>query len=140
MKILIRDNYKMQPDELYCMGLSEKYAKEFVKELNSRPRNDHKYFQVVSDDFKKYLDDENKRVKYRYIGKRIAGDQIYYSMSNNIDDLKEELLNELSFNKNEKIRIVEGYENHYFCYLERSSQALRKILGDSYLGTIEVLY
>ena len=26
MKILIRDNYKMQPDELYCMGLSEKYA------------------------------------------------------------------------------------------------------------------
>ena len=78
MKILLRDNYKIQPDELYCMGLSEKYAKEFVKELNSRPRNDHKYFQVVSDDFKKYLDDENKRVKYRSIGKRIVGDQIYY--------------------------------------------------------------
>ena len=118
----------------------KQYAKEFVKELNSKPRNDHKYFQVVSDDFKKYLDDENKRVKYRYIGKRIVGDQIYYSMSNNIDDLKEELLDKLGFDKNEKIRIVEGYENHYFCYLERSSQALRKILGDSYLGTIEVLY
>ena len=25
MKILLRDNYKIQPDELYCMGLSEKW-------------------------------------------------------------------------------------------------------------------
>ena len=61
-------------------------------------------------------------------------------MNNNIDDLKEELLDKLGFDKNEKIRIVEGYENHYFCYLERSSQALRKILGYLYLGAIEVLY
>lgn len=53
MKILIRDLYKMKPDELFCMGVDEEYANELCKMLNnSSMKMDGKYYQVVSDDFK----------------------------------------------------------------------------------------
>lgn len=57
MKILIRDLYKMKPDELFCMGVDEEYANELCKMLNnSSMKLDGKYYQAVSDDFKIYLD------------------------------------------------------------------------------------
>ena len=56
MKILLRDNYKIQPDKLYCKDLNEDTAKILVRFLNKKPRNDHKFYQVVNDDFKSYLD------------------------------------------------------------------------------------
>ena len=58
MKILVRDLYKMKPDKLFCMGVDEEYANELCKMLNnnSSMKMDGKYYQVVSDDFKTYLD------------------------------------------------------------------------------------
>ena len=51
MKIVKRCCYKIYPDELVCVGVSEKYANIICKELNKKHKDKKYYFQVVSDNF-----------------------------------------------------------------------------------------
>lgn len=53
MKIIKRHNYKLEQDQLIGVALSEGYAKELCRILNSLEAHEFRsyYFQVVSDNF-----------------------------------------------------------------------------------------
>lgn len=55
MKIIKRHNYKLEPDQLIIVGISEEYAKVLCKYLNNikeeKPELKDYYFQIVSDNF-----------------------------------------------------------------------------------------
>lgn len=53
MKIIKRHNYKLEQDQLIGVALSEEWAKELCRILNSLETREFRsyYFQVVSDNF-----------------------------------------------------------------------------------------
>jgi hypothetical protein len=53
MKIIKRHNYKLEQDQLIGVALSERYAKELCRILNSLEVHEFRmyYFQVVNDNF-----------------------------------------------------------------------------------------
>ena len=53
MKIIKRHNYKLEQDQLIAVALSEEWAKELCRILNSLEAREFRsyYFQVVSDNF-----------------------------------------------------------------------------------------
>ena len=55
MKIIKRHNYKLEPDQLIMVGISEEYANIICKYLNTikeeKPELKNYYFQIVSDNF-----------------------------------------------------------------------------------------
>lgn len=55
MKVIKRHNYKLEPDQLISVALSEERAKIICKALNELARKNIQmkgyFFQVVADDF-----------------------------------------------------------------------------------------
>ena len=58
MKIVKRCGYKIYPDELIVVGVSEKWAKIICEELNDKYKDKKYFFQVVSDNFEVKKDKE----------------------------------------------------------------------------------
>jgi hypothetical protein len=58
MKIVKRCDYKIYPDELVCVGVSEKYGNIICKALNEKHKDKKYFFQVVADNFEVNKDKE----------------------------------------------------------------------------------